>query len=259
MLTAETARLFCQVYDVTESGDFEGGNILSLLRPIDVEAKLLGCEPVLLQAKLDAARQELLAARAKRVRPGRDEKVLVGWNSLAIDALARAGAALGEPRYTTAANAAADFLWTRLRRDDGRLLHYWRSGQAKCDAYLDDYAGLGNALLTLYETGGSLARLDQAIALADTIITRFADPRHGGFFFTADDHEPLIVRTIDCLDNPTPSGNGLAAMLLLRLHAISPVDNYRIAAEAVLRACFPWMRRTPTGVFQLLLAVDLRK
>ena len=126
VLAAEAARLFCQVYDVTESGDFEGGSILSLLRPIDVEAKLLGCEPVLLQAKLDAARQELLAARAKRVRPGRDEKVLVGWNSLAIDALARAGAALGEPRYTTAANAAADFLWTRLRRDDGRLLHYWR-------------------------------------------------------------------------------------------------------------------------------------
>ena len=259
VLTPEAATLFCQVYDVTSPGNFEGRNILNRLRPIEVEAKLIGCEPAPLQAKLDAARQELLAARAKRVRPGRDEKVLVGWNSLAIDALARAGAALGEPRYTAAANAAADFLWNRLRRDDGRLLHYWRSGQAKCDAYLDDYAGLGNALLTLYETGGPPARLDQAIALADTIVTQFADPEHGGFFFTADDHEPLIVRKIDCFDSPTPSGNGLAVMLLLRLRAISPGDKYQAAAEAALRACFPWMRQVPAAVFQLLLAMDLRK
>lgn len=258
VLSAEAARLFCRLYDVTESGNFEGRNILNLPRPIEVEAKLLGCESALLRAELDTARQELLAARAKRVRPGRDEKVLVGWNSLAIDALARAGAAFGEPRYTAAANSAADFLWNSLRRDDGRLLHYWHSGQAKCDAYLDDYAALGNALLTLYETCGSSARLDQAVALAETIITQFADPQHGGFFFTAVDHEPLIVRKIDCLDNPTPSGNGLAAMLLLRLQAISPGDNFQIAAIAALRACFPWMRQAPTGVFQLLLAMDLR-
>ena len=190
-------------------------------------------------AKLDDARQELLAARAKRVRPGRDEKVLVGWNSLAIDALARAGAALDEPRYTAAANAAADFLWNHLRRDDGRLLHYWRNGRAKCDAYLDDYAGLGNALLTLYET----RRPDPAATRSGRrrwpIRSSASSPisEHGGFFYTAADHEPLIVRKIDFLDNPTPSGNGLAAMLLLRLQAISAGDDYRVAAEAAIRAC----------------------
>ena len=139
---AEAARVFCRVYDVTEAGNFEGRNILNLSRPLEIEAKMLGREPTELAAELADARQRLLAARAKRVRPGRDEKVLVSWNSLAIDALARAGAALDEPRYTAAANAAADFLLTHLRRDDGRLLHYWRDGQAKYDAYLDDYAGL---------------------------------------------------------------------------------------------------------------------
>ena len=257
VLGPEVARLFCRVYNVTEAGNFEGRNILNLLRPLEVEAKLLGCEPTLLAAKLDVARQELLAARTKRVRPGRDEKALVGWNSLAIDALARAGAALDEPRYTAAANSAADFLWNRLRCDDGRLLHYWRSGQAKCDAYLDDYAGLGNALLTLYQSGGPSARLDQAVAVADKIMTQFADQERGGFFYTAVDHEPLIVRKIDCLDNPTPSGNGLAAMLLLRLEAISGGDGYRVAAEATLRACFARMRQVSTGAFQLLLAMDL--
>jgi uncharacterized protein len=258
VLKPEAARLFCRVYDVTEEGNFEGRNIPNLLRPIEIEAKLLGCEPAMLAADLDAARQQLRAARAKRVRPGRDEKVLVGWNSLAIDALARAGAALDEPRYTAAANSAADFVWNHVRQSDGRLLHYWRKGRAKYDAYLDDYAGLANALLTLYENGGPPTRLDQAIALADTIISQFADRGHGGFFFTPADHEPLIVRKKDFFDNPTPSGNGLAAMLFWRLHAILDNDDYRVAAENTIRACAAWMRQMPTGVFQLFLAMDLR-
>jgi uncharacterized protein len=258
-LGPETGRLFCRVYDVTDVGNFEGRNILNLLRPLEVEAKLLGCEPAQLRARLDAARQELLTARAKRIRPGRDEKVLVGWNSLAIDALARAGTALDEPRYRAAANQAADFIWNHLRRSDGRLLHYWRNGHAKCEAYLDDYAGLGNALLTLYENGGAPARLDQATAMADRIVTEFADRDYGGFFYTADDHEPLIVRKKDWFDNPTPSGNGLAVLLLLRLHSISNDDKYRTAAYDALGACHSLMRETPTGVFQLLLAMDFMK
>jgi uncharacterized protein YyaL (SSP411 family) len=255
VLRQEAAQLFCRVYDVTEVGNFEGRNILNLLRPLDVDAKLLGCAPAQLKANLAAAREKLLAARAKRVRPGRDEKVLVGWNSLAIDALARAGKALGEPRYTAAANRAADFIWANLRRN-GRLLHYWRAGHAKCDAYLDDYAGLGNALLTLYETRGSAARLDQAVALADTIIAQFTNAQGGGFFYTAADHEPLIVRRMDCFDNPTPCGNGLAATLLLRLAAITSQNRYGTAAESALRACLARLRRVPTGSFQILLAME---
>jgi uncharacterized protein len=282
LLRPEAARLVSRAYDVTDDGNFEGRNILTLRRPLEIDAKMLGCEPTLLEARLDKARHELLAARAKRIRPGRDEKVLVSWNGLAIDALARAGAALDEPRYTAAANSAADFLWNHLRREDGRLLHYWRNGRAKYDAYLDDYAALGNALLTLHETGGPApgtvpvfvsaktglspspmqapsARLDQAVALADTLLSQFADHDRGGFFYTSADHEPLIVRMIDCLDNPTPSGNGLAALLLLRLHAILGRNDYRLAAEDAIRACAPWMHQIPTGVFQLLLAIDFRE
>jgi len=253
------AALFSRVYDVSEEGNFEGRNILNLRRPLEVDAKLLGCDPARLAARLAEARQQLLVARAKRIRPSRDEKVLVGWNSLAIDALARAGAALDEPRYTAAANSAADFLWNHLRRDDGRLLHYWRKGQAKYDAYLDDYAGLGNALLTLHETGGVSSRLDQATAVADTILSQFADHEHGGFFYTAADHEPLIVRRKDLFDNPTPSSNGLAVMLLLRLQAVCGRDDYLVAAEKAIRAFAPWMRQMPTGVFQLLLVIALRE
>ncbi len=270
-----SAELFCRICDVTEQGNYEGRNILNLRRPLEVDARLLECDSAQLAATLAEARRQLLAARAKRVRPGRDEKVLVGWNALAIDALALAGAALGEPRYTAAADRAADFLWDHLRRDDGRLLHYWRNGRAKCDAYLDDYAALGNALLALHETGASSGtvpifvsakmglspspRLDQATAVAETILSQFADHEHGGFFYTAADHEPLIVRRKDFLDNPTPSGNGLAAMLLLRLHVITGRDDYRVAAAGAIRASVAWMRQVPSGVFQLLLAIDLEE
>ena len=110
--------------------------------------------------------------------------------------------------------------------------------------------------MTLYESGSPAARLDQAVALADRIIAQFADPEQGGFFYTAVDHEPLIVRKHDCLDNPTPSGNGLAATLLLRLPA-AVGDKYRLAAQSALRACHPWIRQMPTAVFQLLLALEM--
>jgi uncharacterized protein len=256
VLQPEAARLFCSVYDVNDEGDIEGGCVLKRTRPLETEAKLLGHEPTELAAVLDAARRELLVARAKRVRPGRDEKILVGWNGLAIDALARAGKALDEPRYTTAAQLAADFLWKHLRRSDGRLLHYWRNGTAKCDAYLDDCASLGNALLTLYENDRSPARLEQAVAVADAIVAEFADKEHGGFFYTGSDHEPLIVRKKDWLDNPTPSGNGLATMLLLRLQAIVGGDVYGSVAGSAVRACMPWVQRMPSGALQWFLAPD---
>jgi uncharacterized protein YyaL (SSP411 family) len=288
VLDPETARAFCRVYDVTDAGNFEGRNILHLRGG--------------LAAELAAARQALSAARRLRTRPRRDEKVLVCWNGLAIEALARCGAALGEPRYAAAAAAAAEFLWVNLRSADGRLLHCWRSGLAKHNAYLDDYAGLAGAVLAIHETGGRGERggkdtetgsgtkyevrstecqfasdsglpapcsasapsppcsfpapLDAAVALTDELLARFADAAHGGFFYTAADHEPLIVRRKDVIDAPVPSGNGLAVSVLLRLGRIAGRDDYREAGEQALFACLPIMRAAPTATFQLLLAAE---
>lgn len=252
---------FCRVYDVTETGNFEGRNILNRSRPLTVEAKMLDLDPAELAAQLSTARRKLLAVRSQRIRPGRDEKVLVSWNALAIDSFARAGQLLAEPRYTSAADAAADFLLTHLRimQPNGRprLLHDWRAGRAQHNAYLDDYAALGNALLTLHETTGSPIRLAQAIEQADDLLSRFADRRHGGFFYTPADHEPLIVRKKDVIDSSVPSGNGLVATLLMRLYAVTGCDDYRAAAEATLRWCSPWMQQMPTATFQLLLTMHL--
>ena len=256
VLGRERAAVFGKVYDISESGNFDGRNILHLAKPICVCAKMLGRVAAELEAELGEDRARLLAARAQRVRPGRDDKVLTSWNGLMIDAMARAGAALDEPRYGAAAAAAANFLLRELRDGEGRLLHCWRAGQARHEAFLDDHASLSIALLTLYETQGQRRWLDEAARLADVILARFADEAGGGFYYTARDHEPLIVRKKDLLDTPVPSSTGLAVTALLRLARHTGRDEYRRAAEATLSNCVALMVRASSGVGQLLLGLD---
>jgi uncharacterized protein len=256
-LGAEQAKTFCYVYDVTEPGNFEGRNILNLSKPVPLCAKILGRDAGQLEAELTEDRAALLALRKKRVPPGRDDKVLVSWNSLAIESLARAGAALGEPRYLAAAVTAAEFLMENLRDDQHRLLHCWRGGRAKHPAYLDDCASLANACLTLYETRHEPRYLDEAVRLADEIRASFSDPAHGGFFYTAADHGPLLVRKKDLFDSATPSGTGLAATALVRLAHLTDRDDYRRAAEETFRSAMGSLQRAPTAAGQLLLALDM--
>ncbi len=234
VLGLETAATFRRVYDVSATGNFEGQNILYLSRPIELEAKILGRDPAELKSELAEARKKLFAAREKRARPARDEKIMVAWNGLMIDSLAQAGAALGEKRFTEAAAKAATFLLTRLRAEPGRLMHCARNGQIKYNAYLDDYAALGNALVTLYETNAGGHWLQSAVELAEELLRSYADPEQGGFFYTPADHEPLIARKKDFIDSSVPSGNGLAAMLLLRLARICNREDYRKTAYDTL-------------------------
>jgi uncharacterized protein YyaL (SSP411 family) len=256
VLGAEDAALFAVVYDVTDAGNFEGRNILHLPRPFAEAAAALQQDPEQLRERLDACRAKLLAARGQRVRPGKDDKVLVSWNGLMIAALARAGAALEEPRYVAAAERAADFLWKTLRRPDGRLLHTWRQGVAKFDAYLDDYAGLAWGLFALFEAASDPRRLAQAAELVDQALTLFAAP-DGGFYFTAHDHEQLIARNRDLMDNAVPSGNSLLAGLLVRLHLLTGRPHYGEAAGQTLAVAADLLDRAPSAMGQMLMAADL--
>lgn len=257
VLGPAAAATFCRVYDVTEVGNFEGRNILNLSRPIEQEAKLLARDTGSTQTELAESRAKLLAVREKRVPPGLDDKILVSWNGLMIDAFARAGAALSVPRYRDAAEQAARYILKYLRREDGRLLHSARHGRAKLNAYLDDYANFANALLTLHETGPDGAWLETAVALAEVILSRCADADRGGFFFTADDHEPLIVRKKEFIDSPTPSSNGMTAMLLLRLYKHRPDERYRAGAESALRAGHPFVQKYPGATGMMLLSLEV--
>jgi hypothetical protein len=256
VLGPEAAHAFCHVYDVSGPGNFEGRNILNRSKTPDQSAEILRREVEDLEGELAESRQRLLEARGARLRPGRDDKVLVGWNGLMIDALARAGAALDQPRYVEAAASAARFLLSALRSREGRLLHLWRRGEARLDAFLDDYASLANALVSLYEARFEECWIDEACALADEILRRFHDPAEGGFFYAAADHESLIARKKDMLDSSLPSGGGLATLALLRLGKLCGCSDYLEAARRSLRACATLMERSPMGSGTLLLALD---
>ncbi len=258
VLGDEAADTFAQVYDVSQAGNFEHGqSILNLPHTITQEAKRLGRDHKGLKVELAASRAKLFAVREKRVHPHKDDKVIVAWNGLMIDALARAGAVLGDDRYTEAAAKAADFLLRELRTEGGRLLHTWRKGTAKLNAYLDDYTCLANGLISLYEATFESRFFDEAMALMDVVLTHFADQKQGGFYYTADDHEALIVRGKDFTDNAVPSGNAMAAMALVRLGKFTGRQELLDAAQATMRHAVDLMRRAPTATGQMLLANDL--
>jgi uncharacterized protein YyaL (SSP411 family) len=255
VLGEERGVTFGRVYDVSDVGNFEGRNILNLPKTLEQCAAILHREPHELAAELAESREKLFAARDKRVRPGRDDKVIVSWNGLMIDAMARAGAALNEPEYVITAAEAAGFILSRMRRDDGRLLHTWRHGKAKLDAYLDDYTSLANSLVSLYEANFNERWIEEAVQLVDIVLEKFADPT-GGFLYTAEDHEQLITRTKELTDSSTPSGNALAATALLRLGKLLGRTEYLDAAERTLAAALPILQRVPMAAGQSLLALD---
>lgn len=258
VLGEHAAETFARVYDVTDAGNFEHGqSILNLPKSIAQHAQLLDRDEADLAQELAASRAKLFAARENRVHPHKDDKVIVAWNGLMIEAFAKAGAVLGESRYLEAAQNAADFLLKEVRREDGRLLHTWRGGKAKLDAYLDDYAYLASGLIALYEATFVGRYLDEAQSLLDTVLERFNDDSGGGFYFTADDHEELILRNKDLLDNAVPSGNAMAASALLRLSLFTGTNRYREAALEALKATADAMQRYPSAAAQSLQAVDM--
>jgi uncharacterized protein YyaL (SSP411 family) len=258
ILGADRAKVFAAAYDVTADGNWEGHSILNLARTLEETAKDLGRDLADLKAELAVSRAELLAARDRRIPPGKDTKVLTSWNGLMIAALAQAGMALDEPRYLAAAEKAAGFILDRMRQPDGKLWHVFKDGRARLNAYLDDYACLTDGLTRLFEATGAERWARAAVELAVVLIDQFSDPDADGLFFTGRDHEELVVRQKDLIDNATPSGNGMAATALARLAALTGRDDLEQAADATLRALSGVIRRIPTAAGQALVALDFR-
>ena len=256
VLGEEKGERFCYVYNVEPGGNFEGHSILNLPKSIEQCARLRHWDLDDLVRELEESRGKLLAVRDQRVRPGKDDKILVSWNALMINALARAANVLDCPRYLDAARRAARFLLDHVSRPDGRLLHCWRRGQAKLDAYLDDYTYMINSLVTLYESDFDVAWLEQAVSLADIVLAHFPDQSQGGFFYTADDHEQLIARTKDLYDSSVPSGNAMAATALARLASLGGRTEFMEAAFQCLKMAGSALRDNPTACGQMLIAAD---
>ena len=210
-----------------------------------------------LAAEVEDARQMLFEVRERRVQPGTDDKVLTAWNALAIGAFAEAGRVFGEPSYVQAATRCAEFVLTHLRDERGRLLRSWRDGVAGRPGFADDYAVMASACLTLYETTFELRWFEEAVALADELIRLFRDDERGGFFQTGSDAEELVLRPKELYDNATPSGNSVAADVLLRLALFTGDAAYEHAGVSALRLIRDAMAGAPTGFGQALCALDL--
>jgi len=204
---------------------------------------------------LNSAKNKLFMAREKRIRPGRDEKILVSWNALAIRGMARAGRVFGRAEWTASARRALEFIRASMWRD-GRLLATYKDGRAHLNAYLDDYAFLISAVLELLQERFSLEDLKFAVQLGDVLLEQFEDRENGGFFFTARDHENLIHRPKPGHDNATPSGNAVAAWALGRLAALTGDERHARAATRTLELFYPAMRAHPAGFGGMALALD---
>ncbi len=278
LLGAEDARLFSGYFGVTPRGNFrEGGpgaNILHVRRELNVVAADLGVTPDRLAQAVKRGRRILFEARERRVRPGRDDKLLAEWNGLMLHAFAEAGAALDRPDYVEAATRAAKFVLTEMVSSQRsavnsqlskaapssfifRLYRTYNAGRAHLNAYLEDYAAMALGLIALYQATSELRWLEAAAGLAETILAQFRDPDRPGFFQTADDHEALIARRKDFVDSAVPSGNSLAAELFLRLAVLLDRPAYVEHATGIMALMADALGEQPAAFGRLLCALDL--
>ncbi len=255
----DDAKVINLAYGVSNAGNYEHGrSVLSrVLSPEELASRFAASVPDS-EDQLESARTRLWQARELRVPPARDEKVLTGWNGLALRAFAEAGATLERPDLVTIATEIAEFVLNRLKREDGRLLRLYLSGASAVPGYLEDHAFLANGLLSLYETTFDRRWLDEAIALAEVVMGQFWDADERMFFDVGGDVEDsLLIRPRTVLDNAIPSGGANATELLLRLSSLTGADRYRRVATESLEGVREYMDRYPGAVGYWLCALDL--
>ena len=249
--------IFCEHYGVTEGGNFEGHNILNVRVPLANIGLRYGKTPEQAAQIIANASAKLFAEREKRVRPGRDEKVLTSWNGLMVSGFAKGYGITGDGKYLQAARNAVKFIETKIAASDGRLQRTFKDGKAKLSAYLDDYAFYVGGLLDLFSVDSMPEYLEKAIKYTDFMIKHFWDEKEANLFFTSDDHEKLIVRTKNFYDLAIPSGNSVAALNLLRLYHYTEDNSYLDRAVKIMKTGARPAAENPFGFGQMLNAIYL--
>src|SRR5262249_34020531 len=258
VLGEEDGRLVAEYFGVTGAGNFEGGRsiLTSAWESPEAFAADRGIDPAPARSAIIRGRKELFYAREQRVRPGRDDKTLTAWNALMRSAFAEAANILDRDDYRQVAVRNGDFILQKMMTD-GRLLRTYRDGGAKLGAYLEDYAFVAEALLSLYEATFDTTYFDQARKLAEAIVDRFSDESEPGFYFTESEHEQLVTRMKDFYDNAIPAGNSAAALALLKLSFMTGEAAFQQPALGILRMMQQAMSKMPGGFGYLLCALDL--
>jgi uncharacterized protein YyaL (SSP411 family) len=254
LLGTEDGRLFRLYYDVRQGGNFEGRSILHPDRPLAAVAAGAGVPEPRLTEIVNRGRTLLHEARAKRIAPARDEKVLTSWNAMMMRSFAEAAAAFDDGRYLEIAVRNAELILGTLR-PHGRLKRTYKDGQARIPAFLEDHALLVDALVSLYQVGFDVRWIREARVLADAMLELFWDAEAGVFYDAASDAEQLVVRPRDYYDNATPSGSSAAVSALLRLSALTGEERYRAVAVRVLEDFASPMMEAPQGFGELLSAL----
>jgi uncharacterized protein YyaL (SSP411 family) len=247
---------FCEVFSITDGGNFEhGASVPRFSAELDELCRKFNLTEEEFWNKADPLREQLLAARGQRIRPGRDEKILTSWSSLMISAFASGYGVLRDERYLHSARKAAAFILDSMWKE-GVLYRTYGRGQTKLKGYLDDYAYFLQALVDLAATDLDPRWLSSAIDLSDSLITQFHDTADGGFFYTSHDHEKLITRTRIFLDSSVPAPTSVAAFALLRLGVLTGREQYTRLAVDVMRLYGKAMEKTYFQFASLLSAVD---
>ena len=254
-LSDADAEPICRYYGVTAHGNFEGRNILRVAMSAANLAREIDMDAAEFDALLQRCKAKLLEVRNQRIAPNLDDKILTAWNGLMMRAFADAAAVLGRSDYAAAAERNARFVCDALIRD-GRLLRTYKDGNAKLNGYLEDYAFLIDGLLALHEVTLNAEWLERAIALGNDMARLFWDEATGQFFDTGDDHEALVVRPKDIMDNAIPCGGSMAAEALLRLAVITGDAELQRRAATALRSVRNLMARFPTAAGHWLGALD---
>jgi uncharacterized protein YyaL (SSP411 family) len=245
------SELFCLYYDITDGGNFEGRNILHTTINPSAVAIQFGKSESEVRGILQKSRKKLLEARKSHIPPGRDDKILTSWNALMITALLKGYRITQEEEFLKAAEKCISFIEQKMKKD-GELLHSYKNGEAKLKAYLDDCAYFLNALLDYFEIKPTMKYLDIARHYANYLLEHFWDENEKNFFFTADNHEKLIIRTKNIYDLSLPSGNSVAAGALLRLYHIAQDKKFLETSVKIMESLSTMAAENPFGFGQLL-------
>ncbi|MFC1905256.1 thioredoxin domain-containing protein [Chloroflexota bacterium] len=264
LLAPDEADLFIKVFHVEETGNFKdeatgsrsGGNIPHLTDSFDQTASELNISAPELQKQLERIRQKLFGYRDKRVHPHKDDKILADWNGLMVAVLSKAATVFNEPRYISAARKAMDFILNNMFSSGGRLVHRYRDGEAALPAHLDDYVFLIHGMLELHEATFEVDYVKRALEFNKYLIEHFWDNQNGGFYFTSDESDDLLVRQKGIYDGAIPSGNSIAMLNLLRLARITADSSLEEKAVKIGSAFFENIRQSPSAYTQLMVALD---
>ncbi|HEY9206982.1 MAG TPA: thioredoxin domain-containing protein, partial [Candidatus Methanoperedens sp.] len=259
----EESGLIEKIFNVNEEGNFRdegrrnGKNILFMTENISEIASHFKMPVKELQKKLDTARLELFNAREKRVHPGKDDKILADWNGLMIAVLAKCAQVFDDRSYEEAAKKAADFVLSKMTDANGTLYHRYRDDDIAVPAFLDDYAFMVWGLIELYETGFDVSYLRTALELNNILLEHFWDKENGGFYFTSDTAESLLLRKKEIYDGAVPSGNSVAMQNLVRLGRMTANPELENKAAEVGQAFFGSILQMPVSYTHLMVALDL--